>query len=158
MNLFPPINSIGSDRPYSWFKYFYKFGIEPIVITKNWETNGNDRRPLIKNTHSHLKTEFGEIIKTKTSHTISSKFQEVFGNKFLLLRQIITFIEMTLGFYIRKFDRHRSIYYEARKYIEKNEIDLVITQASHSFYFYTAINFIKNLVLSGFLIIEMVGI
>jgi len=126
-NDFPPINSIGSDRPYSWFKYFYKFGIEPIVITKNWETNGNDRRPLIKNTHSHLKTEFGEIIKTKTSHTISSKFQEVFGNKFLLLRQIITFIEMTLGFYIRKFDRHRSIYYEARKYIEKNEIDLVIT-------------------------------
>ena len=36
-NDFPPVNSIGADRPYSWYKYFHEFNLYPIVITKNWQ-------------------------------------------------------------------------------------------------------------------------
>ena len=35
-NDFTPLNSIGAQRPYSWFKYFKKYGAEITAITKNW--------------------------------------------------------------------------------------------------------------------------
>ena len=34
-NDFPPVNSIGAERPYSWYKYFHNSGYYPIIITKN---------------------------------------------------------------------------------------------------------------------------
>ena len=40
-NDFPPVNSIGADRPYSWYNYFREFNIYPVIITKNWISDGN---------------------------------------------------------------------------------------------------------------------
>ncbi len=31
---FPPLNSVGAKRPYSWYKYFKKYNVYPIVITR----------------------------------------------------------------------------------------------------------------------------
>ena len=33
---FPPYVSVGGLRPYSWFLYLKEFGVEPIVITRQW--------------------------------------------------------------------------------------------------------------------------
>src|SRR5690554_1218400 len=33
---FPPYVSVGGLRPYNWFKYLKEFGVEPIVITRQW--------------------------------------------------------------------------------------------------------------------------
>ncbi len=33
---FPPYVSVGGQRPYSWYKYFKNFGVEPVVITRQW--------------------------------------------------------------------------------------------------------------------------
>ena len=38
-NDFPPLNSIGAQRPYSWYKYFKRYGIDVTVITQNWSKN-----------------------------------------------------------------------------------------------------------------------
>ena len=38
---FPPLNSIGAQRPYSWFKYFKANGIDTTVITKYWNETEN---------------------------------------------------------------------------------------------------------------------
>mgnify|MGYP001445437583 FL=1 len=34
---FPPYNSIGAQRPYSWLKYFNEFGFQPIIVTRHWD-------------------------------------------------------------------------------------------------------------------------
>lgn len=126
-NDFPPINSIGADRPYSWYLYFKEFGLYPIIITKNWRTDGNNSMPIIDNVTTHEKTEFGEVIRARNMHTPSTKFFSKYGFKFKIIRKALSFFEITFGYYIPLLDRHKSIYFEARKYLEKNEVDLVIT-------------------------------
>ena len=38
-NDFPPLETIGAQRPYGWFRYFKKSGIYPVVVTRYWESN-----------------------------------------------------------------------------------------------------------------------
>ena len=65
-NDFPPLNSIGGQRPYSWFKYFHEYGIQTTVITKNWIKNVSSSDEILKNV-KHQKfsenTKYGKIIK-----------------------------------------------------------------------------------------------
>jgi glycosyltransferase involved in cell wall biosynthesis len=125
-NDFPPINSIGADRPYSWYLYFKEFGLYPIVITKNWITDGNDSMPIIGNVTIHEKTEFGEVIRVRNRHIPSTKFSTKFGNRFKIIRKALSFLEITFGYYIPWLDRHKSVYYEAKKYLKKNKVDLIL--------------------------------
>ena len=126
-NDFPPINSIGADRPYSWYKYFKEFDLFPVVITKNWKTDGNNGVPLVHDKTDFEKTEYGEVIRSKMRHTPSTKFLEIFGNRFSIIRKGLSFVEITLGYYISLLDRHRSIYIEAKEYLKNNQVDIIIT-------------------------------
>ena len=39
---FPPYVSVGGLRPHAWYKYLKEFGVEPIVVTRQWENvHGN---------------------------------------------------------------------------------------------------------------------
>ena len=126
-NDFPPINSIGADRPYSWYKYFKEFDLYPVVITKNWKTDGNNGLPLVDNKSDHEITEYGEVIRSKMQHTPSTKFHEIFGNRFALLRKGLSLVEIMFGYYLSILDRHRSIYFEAKEYLKNNEVEAIIT-------------------------------
>ncbi len=44
---FPPLVRVGGFRPYSWFRYFHEFGIEPVVITRQWENRYGDDRDYV---------------------------------------------------------------------------------------------------------------
>ena len=111
-NDFPPINSIGADRPYSWYLYFKEVGLYPIIITKNWKTDGNNSMPTIDNVTTHEKTEFGELIRARNMHTPSTKFYSKYGFKYKIIRKALSFFEITFGYYIPFLDRHKSIYFE----------------------------------------------
>ena len=126
-NDFPPINSIGADRPYSWYLYFKEYGLYPVIITKNWKTDGNDSIPLIYDYTSYEVTELGEIIRVKNINTPSIIFQKKFGNKFKIIRKFFSFIEIIFGYFLPWFDKHNSIYKEAVKYLEKNKVDVILT-------------------------------
>ncbi len=126
-NDFPPINSIGAERPYSWYRYFREFGLEPVVITKNWTTDGNSGFPQVSEVSSLEQTEFGTIIRAKNVHTPSTFISKIFGNRLSFLRKSFSFIEILLGYYIPFLDRHRSIYKEAINYCKNNDVYAVIT-------------------------------
>jgi hypothetical protein len=34
---FPPYVSVGGLRPHAWYNYLKEFGVEPIVVTRQWE-------------------------------------------------------------------------------------------------------------------------
>lgn len=125
-NDFPPINSIGADRPYSWYKYFKEFDLEPIVITKNWISDGNDGNPKVDDKLTIEKDEFGQIIRVSNCNTFSTIFHRFFGNRLVVIRKLITLFEITLAFNIRIFDRHRNIYYAANNYLNRNDVDFII--------------------------------
>ena len=130
-NDFPPINSIGSERPYSWFLYFKENGIEPIVITKNWINEANSPEEKISNfkkTTERIKTTKGEIIKVPHKIILPEKLILKFGiKKYIILRKVLTFLYKTLAFHFTFFDQHSNIYKIAKKYINNNSIDFIIT-------------------------------
>jgi hypothetical protein len=126
-NDFPPINSIGAERPFSWYLYFKEFGLDPIVITKNWTTNGNNPFNQVGKNRLVEKTNEGVIIRSKSHLPPSHYFFRLFGNRLSFFRKGLTFIEKILAFQFSFLDQHISIYNEARLYIKANKIDLIIT-------------------------------
>jgi glycosyltransferase involved in cell wall biosynthesis len=126
-NDFPPINSIGAERPYSWYLYFREFGLDPVVITKNWTTNGNNPFNQVGKNRLVEKTNEGVIIRAKSHLTPSHYFFRLFGKRLSFFRKGLTFIEKILAFQFSFLDQHISIYNEARRYIKANKIDLIIT-------------------------------
>lgn len=126
-NDFPPINSIGADRPNSWYLYFKEFGLDPVVVTKNWNSNGNTSFNDVSHSLEVESTKYGELIKTPRRKTPSIWFKNKFGTRFSVLRKSLTFIEKITSFRLGLFDQHYGIYLEAKKYIVKNKVALVIT-------------------------------
>ena len=127
-NDFPPINSIGADRPYSWYKYFHEFNLYPIVITKNWISNGNTRFNIVSKQRKIEYTDFGCIIRTSKVRTPSLWFQEKFKTKISFVRRGLSLIEKLLSFYFLRFDQHKGIYKEAYGYLTKNnDVHAIIT-------------------------------
>jgi len=126
-NDFPPINSIGAERPLSWYKYFRNFGIEPIVITKNWIPNNITAFNNISNERSVENTDLGTIIRSVKSSTPSLVWYDKFGLRISFIRKALTFGEKILSFLSIKFDQHKNIYKEARFYLKNNKVDIIIT-------------------------------
>ena len=126
-NDFPPINSIGAERPYSWFIYFKENGVEPIVVTKNWISNGNSMFNKVSNETVIEKTNNGLLIKTAFRPTPSLLWIKIFNNKLSSVRKALSLLDKIFSFIMTGFDNNRSIYLEADKYLAKHDVDIIIT-------------------------------
>ena len=127
---FPPYVSVGGLRPYSWYKYFKECGLEPIVITRQWENRYGDGRDYIAPSRSKdiivERTEFGTIIKTPYYLNIANKIQLKYGKeKLKFIRKIISgyYEAIQWMFYV---GLKKNIYIAAKKYLKNNHIDLII--------------------------------
>ena len=131
-NDFPPLNSIGAQRPYSWYRYLKEFGVEPIVISKNWKGFSSNQQEVLKNAGESKiiveETEFGKIIRVPIELTISEKMLLKYGdNKYSLLRRFLTLLYRLLRFPFFYFDSNKNIYKAAKEYLSQNRVDAVIT-------------------------------
>ena len=124
---FPPINSIGAERPYSWFLYFKEKGIEPIIVTKNWISNGSNDFNYTSKEFRKEENEKGIILKTPYYPTPSLIWRKIFNDKLSTIRKALTFIEKIFSFINLNFDSNRGIYLAAKKYIIENDVDIIIT-------------------------------
>ncbi len=103
---FPPYVSVGGLRPYNWFKYFREFGVEPVVVTRQWENkhgNGLDYISASKTKGVTIEeTEYGTIYRTPYKPNISNLLLIKFGDKrFKILRKFVTaFYEIVQFFFI----------------------------------------------------------
>lgn len=126
-NDFPPVNSIGAERPYSWYYYFKEQGITPVVITKNWNKDNNSRFTNVINETVCEETEKGIIIRVPEALTPGIWFRNKYGLRFSFLRKSLTFIGKILSFPFSFFDQHRNIHKEAVNYIINNNVDVIIS-------------------------------
>lgn len=117
---FPPLNSIGAQRPFSWFKHFKSFGLYPIIITNNW-TNEQDVKNQI------LKEEEGEVHYVKSSkYTIEKLFSNRKKIGWVTLRKIFSFINSILKFCYSRFDKTYNIYQYSKLYLNKKDVDYIL--------------------------------
>ena len=118
-NDFPPKNTVGAERPYSWYKYFKKNEISVFVVTKNWtdeyHSNLND-----------FELDSNDIKQAQNSSDFSTKLLKKFGyNKFTLLRKFFTFFYHYTQYFL-PVGIHFNIYNEALKILELKKVDLII--------------------------------
>lgn len=127
---FPPYVSVGGLRPYNWFRYLKEFGIEPIVVTRQWSNEygnhldyiapGSSDKTLIE------KNELGTIIRTPYHPNLSNRLLLKYGDKkFKLLRKGVSgFYEFAQFLY--PVGPKSEIYAAARDYLKENNVDAII--------------------------------
>ena len=128
---FKPLNTISANRTNSWFQYFNKYGLKPVVFTRKWNNqieSANDY--LIEENGEFSKEEFKEgiIYRASFKKSFIEKLNYYFSNNnFLIARKILTFLSLIFTnlpysniektFYLKHID----------KIIQNEKIDYIIT-------------------------------
>jgi hypothetical protein len=129
---FPPLNSIGAQRPYHWFKYLKKFGIEPTVITKDWPQQAATVSEVFyyaqKSENRIEELPEGKIIRVPIKHILPERMIIRYGiNKYVVIRKMLTFLYRTFAHVSFYFDRNQLIYKAASEELQKERYDIIIT-------------------------------
>ena len=130
-NDFPPLETIGAQRPYGWFKYFKKSGIYPVVITRYWESNRKlDENYFHKSRIKKIgfeENEYGTIVKTPYKPNIRDVIIFKFGmTRFVLIRKFFTLFYDIFQFCSILFDNKSGIYYAAKNKLKTEKFDVII--------------------------------
>ena len=130
-NDFPPLNSVGALRPYSWFNYFKESGAEPIVITKQWTTQIERPEDVLKHASTEKviieNSEKGTIIRVPIELILPEKILLKYGiDKKRIWRKMLTVIYKMFSFVSFSFDKHKRLYFEARKYLQNEKPDFIL--------------------------------
>src|SRR5439155_8046521 len=96
---FPPLNTIGARRPFSWYNYFPKYGIHSVVITKSWEDASATIHEIAmqKRLTKTIIEEHGDrtLIKVAIHNSTSEKLLRRYGaSRFTRLRKALTFLNL----------------------------------------------------------------
>lgn len=125
---------VGAERPFSWFKYFHKFGLYPIVITRHWnhKVNHISEASFVDNSPLKIeKSEFGEVHYLPYKGTLRDRVLSHFGaNKFVLLRRILTLIELFAEYLSIHFSAYKSFYKYADRLIEQQKPYVILISAN----------------------------
>ncbi len=109
---FPPNEMIGSQRPYSWAKYFAQSGLYPTIITRNWDSNSSGVEYEKNDSFEVYRIPFAE---GKQEPYNSPRIEQ---------------LRATLSFYLQErhfFDQHDAFYKQAELLLSKEKFDLILT-------------------------------
>lgn len=127
---FPPYISVGGLRPYNWYKYLKEYGVEPIVITRQFDSQYGDERDYIAPSKSKTtvikETEHGTILRSPYFPNRANKLLLKYGNtKYSWLRRLISAYYEIIQF-LWVLGPKKQIYYTADSYLKHNKVDAII--------------------------------
>jgi len=127
---FPPYVSVGGLRPYNWYRYLKEYGIEPIVVTRQWSNTHKSALDYIARGHSDQTitevSEYGTVLYAPYTPTLSNRLLYRHGNnKYSYLRKSLTATHDFKQF-LWISGAKREIYETAKKYLQKNPVDMII--------------------------------
>lgn len=128
---FPPYNSIGGQRPYSWYKYFHTHKTFPTVITRQWniERYSNQQAYLKEGISDKViidKNEKGEIHYTpyKPNFRDKSAVKEQLLPR--LLAKLLTLLQVLTDPFLFVFDNKKGIYKYANRLLKTQTYDYIM--------------------------------
>jgi ubiquinone/menaquinone biosynthesis C-methylase UbiE len=128
---FPPYNSMGSQRPSAWFKYFKDLGYFPTVVTRHWGDSYKNAIDYIKPSEQRettsTVTESGEIINVPYTPNYRDRLILKHGlHSKVVLRKISTLFYSILQYAFFFFDSRKEIYFAADEYLKNHKPDFII--------------------------------
>lgn len=127
---FPPYVSVGGLRPYAWYRYLKEYGVEPIVVTRQWGNKYGNELDYIAPSESDETivetTEYGTIIRTPYKPNLANRIMLKYGRtKFSLIRKLVTawYEFMQFLFFVGP---KSGLYRGAKEYLKQNKVDAII--------------------------------
>lgn len=127
---FPPYVSVGGLRPYAWYRYLKEYGVEPIVVTRQWGNKYGNELDYIAPSESKEtiveETEYGTVIRTPYKPNLANRIMLKYGrSRFALLRKMVTAWYEFMQ-YIFFVGPKSCLYRGAKKYLKTNKVDAII--------------------------------
>ena len=127
---FPPYVSVGGLRPYAWYRYLKEYGVEPVVVTRQWGNKYGNELDYIALGESNETivetTEYGTIIRTPYKPNLANRIMLKYGrNKFAMIRKMVTawYEFMQFLFFVGP---KAGLYRGAKEYLKQNKVDAII--------------------------------
>lgn len=127
---FPPYVSVGGLRPYAWYRYLKEYGVEPVVVTRQWGNKYGNELDYIAPGESNETivetTEYGTIIRTPYKPNLANRIMLKYGrNKFAMIRKMVTawYEFMQFLFFVGP---KSGLYRGAKEYLKQNKVDAII--------------------------------
>lgn len=127
---FPPYVSVGGLRPYNWYKYFAEYGVDPIVVTRQWNNDHGNGLDYISSSKTQRvifeKTELGSLILSPYKANKANRLMLKYGErKFRIVRKSISaFFEF--GQFLFPTGPKIELYKAAQDYLKHNKVDAII--------------------------------
>jgi hypothetical protein len=127
---FPPYVSVGGLRPYNWYVHLSEFGVEPIVVTRQWSNEHGNYLDYVSAGESSetivKKTAFGTVLNTSYRPNVANRLLLKHGEKkYTLLRKSIS-AYYEFAQFIKPMGPKVGLYYGARDFLKKNKVDAII--------------------------------
>ncbi len=127
---FPPYVSVGGLRPYNWFLYLNEFGIEPIVVTRQWSNFYGSHldyiAPGVSDQVIEEQMNCGIIFRTPYRPNLSNRLLLKYGDsRFKFIRKLISGYFEFAQFLIPVGPKSE-LYHFAKKYLSENKVDAII--------------------------------
>jgi hypothetical protein len=127
---FPPYVSVGGLRPYAWYKYLRQFGVEPIIVTRQWSNKFGNHLDYISasnSKHTIVETsDLGIIIRTPYIPNFANRLMLKYGiSKYVLIRKIVSaYYELIQWFW--NVGPKSQLLFAAQDYLKTNKVDAII--------------------------------
>ena len=127
---FPPYVSVGGLRPYAWYNYLKEFGVEPIVVTRQWGNTHGNRLDYISAGSSKQSivevSEQGTIIRSPYKPNFANRLMLKHGDqRYRLLRKSIS-AYYEFAQFLLPVGPKIELYKAAKHYLKNNQVDAII--------------------------------
>ena len=127
---FPPYVSVGGLRPHAWYKYLKEFGVEPIVVTRQWENvHGNYLDYISEGSSDHPiveESELGTIIRAPYHPNAANRLLLKHGyHRFRFLRKSIS-AYYEFAQFLLPIGPKIELYKAAKHFLKNNQVDAII--------------------------------
>jgi hypothetical protein len=127
---FPPLPSIGAQRPASFLRHLPKYEFHPIVITRKWKENittHNEYFEADEGKEEVSENNFSTLIRLPEKQSLKNRLIAKHGiNSYVFLRKAISFTEVFFKWLFPKADDKYYICERANEYLQKNKVDFIL--------------------------------
>ena len=129
---YPPANFVGSERIASFAKHLYKFGVYPIIITRNWNPNQtNTYEKVLDNEFKHRIYKTYEEFYMPYIKSLRDKLFRYNGFVLSKVRRLLTIVEIIHSRFDLNALPYTNLYTQARNILKNDqEISVVIISGS----------------------------
>ena len=127
---FPPYVSVGGLRPFAWYNYLKEFGVEPIVVTRQWGNAHGNRLDYISAGSSKQSivevSEHGTIIRSPYKPNFANRLLLKHGDhRYRFLRKSIS-AYYEFAQFLLPIGPKIELYKAAKHYLKNNQVDAII--------------------------------